>query len=320
MDKRKIGVIVPKADGVFYHRFAVPFAQLSEEFEFVLFDGFTNNENRPELYDTIVLNRAVPQPIDWLIHAKKQGVKIVVDIDDAIQLPKTHPNFDFINSKRDEEHIKETIKLADVVWVTNELLRLKLLYLNRNIEIVPNALNYSLAQWNEIKDPRYFLGWSGGVSHVQDLIEFSKVVPKGVNLCLAGDSQKAIWKAVHKAYNGVLTIAATDVDSYGVAYSYFEVAFAYLSEKAMQFNMLKSNLKMLEAGAYNLPFLASNIDPYKMLPKQGGYLCANKGEWHNAIKKLKDPNRRADMGNYLGEWTRKNYNLTKINEIRRWTL
>jgi hypothetical protein len=315
MDKRKIAVIRPKSDGVFYHRFEMPLSLLTD-FEFEVIEGFHNTECRPEQYDAIILNRGLRnQEIAWLIHAKKQGVKIIVDLDDSIKLPTSHPSYNHFLEYHKEHHIKQCLTLSDVVWVTNEMVYSQAKQFNKNVHIVPNALNYSEQQWNVPRTHEYFMGGSFGVAHYQDLIEFESKAPQGV--VLAGYSENGYWKEVEKKYKGKAQfIQALERYEYGVVYSKLDVAFAYLGVRFWEFNKFKSNLKMLEAGAYRLPFIATLSDPYYEMPPSCGYLCSNKSEWLTAIKKLKDPKRRIEKGMALQEYTKKKYDLNKINKLR----
>jgi len=315
----KIGIMKPRSQGVYYHRLLVPFTDMKEKFDISVFDGLHATENHPWIYDVLIYNR-FSQPLDFLKEAKKRGVKLIADIDDCITLPKSHPNYNYYHSNEQVEHLKESIRIADVVWCSTYYVKQQYLFLNRNIFVVPNALDFTEQQWCMPKTEKYFLGGSFGALRYKDLLAFSRVVPKGLSLCLAGDNGKEEWKEIKAAFNGVETIAAMEAFEYGSAYAHFKVGFSYLADAMIDFSNYKSELKMIESGAYNLPFIATKSQPYKQLPKAGGYLCENKTEWHNAIKKLKDPERRADMGAFLGEFVRLNYNLQDINKIRYGTI
>jgi hypothetical protein len=301
MDKRKVAIIKPTSEGVYYHRFLTPFA-LMQDVDVTVINGFHNDNCRPDMFDVIIFSRGINQELAWLDYAKQKGVKIIVDIDDAIDLHFRHPKFNHLYTPVSSDHIKKCIGYADDIWASNEHI---LGAYGFQGKAVPNALNYEDEQWNIPKQPSTLLGGVFGDSRAFDLYEFRNIYPDAALLGCTNlrEHYKNIYNPL-KYYE------------YGYFYSNIKIAFSYLSEKIGLFNDLKSNLKMLEAGAYDLPFIASDRLPYAMLPKQGGYLCSNKSEWLNAIKKLRNDTRRQDMGSYLGEWTRKNYNIHTINQTR----
>jgi glycosyltransferase involved in cell wall biosynthesis len=59
--------------------------------------------------------------------------------------------------------------------------------------------------------------------------------------------------------------------------------------KDTEFNRAKSNLKMLEMGAFGLPVIVSDVEPYQELSKNGiNCLVVGKREWYKSIRKLID--------------------------------
>lgn len=301
MGSRKIAIIKPTSDGVYYHRFLTPFA-LMQDLDITVIDGFHNDNCRPDMFDVIIFSRGLDQPLDWLEYAKKKGVKIIVDIDDAIELHVHHPRYNALYTPVSSYHILKCISYADEIWAANEHI---LKTYNLKGRVVPNALNYEGEQWNIPKKQSILLGGVYSDSRAYDLFEFRNIYPDAV--ILGCQATKRFYKN---------TIPPLQYYEYGYFYSNIKIAFSYLSERIGLFNDLKSNLKVLEAGAYSLPIIASNRLPYKNTPKQGGYLCSNKSEWLSAIKKLRDDKRRSDMGSYLNEWTKKHYDINTINKTR----
>ena len=301
MGTRKIAIIKPRSEGVYYHRFLTPFA-LMQDLDVTVIDGFHNENCRPDMFDVIIFSRGLEQSLDWLKYAKAKGVKIIVDIDDAIDLHLKHPKYNHLYTPVASDHIRKCISYADEVWAANEHI---LNRYNLKGKVIPNALNYDDDQWTIPSKPLMYLGGVFSDSRAYDLFEFRKITT---------DAAILGCQAVSKFYKNIYK--PLKYYEYGFFYSNIKVAFSYLSERIGLFNDLKSNLKVLEAGAYSLPIIASNRLPYANTPKQGGYLCSNKSEWLSAIKKLRDDKRRSDMGRYLNEWTKKHYDIRKINQAR----
>jgi glycosyltransferase involved in cell wall biosynthesis len=60
----------------------------------------------------------------------------------------------------------------------------------------------------------------------------------------------------------------------------------------------KSNVKVTQALAFGLPVIASSIQAYQEVIRQGvnGYLCHNPEDWEGALMTLKDENKRRSVG------------------------
>lgn len=287
----KIGVIIPKINGKTYHRLQVPFAYHPEA---VTFDGFDMDKNKPTDYDVLILNGYFLQPIELLIHAKQQGVKIVLDIDDWIRVPKLDTRY--------YDLILQQIELADVVWVASKKLYKELG--NKKTYYIPNALDLSQPQWNCPHEPDYDVVWGGGVTHQRDINRFVKDV-KFVNGLYVGIKGQSNDKATY--HDGL----APDV--YGQIFAKGDIGIAPVANTT--FNSFKSNIKALEIAAYKLPFVCSDVAPYQDVPTP--FKCETKNEWMEAIRRLKrEPNLRQEQGQIMYEWMRNNHDLNTINQFR----
>jgi hypothetical protein len=300
---RKIGVIAQKINGKTFHRLYVPFSHNQEA---TIFDGFDMENNKPTDYDILVLNTNFIQPIEMLIHAKKQGVKIVLDIDDWVKVPSKNHQYNEFHTPRNYEKQLKVIELADVIWVASEMLYKE--FKNAKTHYIPNALDITQNQWNLKRTNLYDVVWGGGGTHYEDINRFQKDVKfaTGLYAGLKGvDTDKAQY------------IKWLDPLEYGQIYRHGKIAIAPLANTI--FNSFKSNIKALEGAAYKLPFVCSNVAPYNSVPTP--YKCSSKAEWISAIRKLRlDAALRDDMGAILNEWMTEKHNLTKLNEIRWQTL
>jgi glycosyltransferase involved in cell wall biosynthesis len=106
---------------------------------------------------------------------------------------------------------------------------------------------------------------------------------------------------------------------YGTMYNEADVALAPL--KATQFNKMKSQLKVLEAGAHKMPIIASNFGAYQLdiIDGKHGFLIneSDKRGWYDKIRYFIDnPNAVEDMGNELHSLIMEKYTLEKINNKR----
>jgi glycosyltransferase involved in cell wall biosynthesis len=108
--------------------------------------------------------------------------------------------------------------------------------------------------------------------------------------------------------------------TYGTMYNSADVALAPLKNN-MLFNLVKSNLKIIEAGVHKCPVIASNYGPYTIdvIDGKHGFLI-NENEpnkWYEKMKFFVDnPNAIIDMGNALNELVLEKYTLEKVNQKR----
>jgi len=121
-----------------------------------------------------------------------------------------------------------------------------------------------------------------------------------------------------------------NITSYAENYNHFDVSLAPLVNHS--FNHNKSQLKVIEAGFFKKPIIASESNPYlidlinvveyggKTNPKGNALLVShskNHKQWHQHMKRLiNNPNMVEDLGNRLYETVKDTYSLNKVNQDR----
>lgn len=120
---------------------------------------------------------------------------------------------------------------------------------------------------------------------------------------------------------------------YGFHYDYCDVCLAPIAEKAEHitekgqkmyvdhvFNLVKSELKIIEAGMKKKVLIAQDFGIYKELLEHGktGLLVSdNKKGWYKEIKKvIEDKELREELANNLHDWVMERYTLEKVTEKR----
>jgi glycosyltransferase involved in cell wall biosynthesis len=113
---------------------------------------------------------------------------------------------------------------------------------------------------------------------------------------------------------------------YGTMYNEADIGLAPLKGEGHQFNMMKSQLKVIEAGAHHMPLIASNYGPYtiddiegKNDKKQKGWLInePSKGQWYEKMKWYVDnPNAIKEHGENLYDYVKNNYSLEVLTKKR----
>jgi glycosyltransferase involved in cell wall biosynthesis len=121
-----------------------------------------------------------------------------------------------------------------------------------------------------------------------------------------------------------------DINKYANNYNYFDVSLAPLVKS--DFNVNKSQLKVIEAGFHKKAIIATEENPYLIdlissIEKGGGInpkgnsllVSSNKNhkQWHQQMKRLiNNPNMVTDLGEKLYETVKDKYSLSTVSKNR----
>lgn len=144
-------------------------------------DGSNSEQswNSISQYDIIFLERPCRETDVYIMnYAKMLGKKVWVDFDDlAWEVPKYHPQAFSYRSEAFKNNIKMCIMGADVVTTTNQYLADKIKPMNKNVVIIPNALNdYVFKDFKKYNKNSKDILYRGGPQHMADLDEFSEEI------------------------------------------------------------------------------------------------------------------------------------------------
>lgn len=187
----KINVLVLPSDrtGVGKFRSVDPHVYLqnhySEEFHVDIdYEPKLNDENYWKKYQIVHFHRVIgrdyvnsPKIIERL---NKWGIVTICDIDDYWSPGKEHPAYDLVKKNNLEFHIQENIKAAQYVTTTTTLFAEEIKKINKNVFILPNAVDPEEEQFkvNTEKSEKLRFGWLGGSSHLHDLMLLDGTVSK----------------------------------------------------------------------------------------------------------------------------------------------
>ena len=269
--------------GVEYHRLYSPlkFMQInySEEVEVDICTDI-NDKGLPDLrgYDLVLFNRYIGvRHYDILVHLAKHNIPYIIDIDDHWQLPRFHHAYRWWKSNQIKAAITDAITYAHAVTTTTPLLADKIRVYNKNVTVIPNALNLTDDQWlaEPTTSDKVRFGWVGGLTHANDIqiicdsiADICESFPDKVEFYLCGYEQHHLWQSILYRFNGaadkirpqIVVSQAQSVNEYGNFYRLFDVALAPLENT--NWNNCKSELKIIEAAAYSLPVIASGYMPF----------------------------------------------------------
>jgi len=291
--------------GIAYHRIYAPLSDLQRRgYCEVDVHPFTNAQGKPNPlpplagYDLAVFSQTLgkyqPQILQIL---QEVGLPFVVDVDDYWMLNRYNPANPEWQRMNGAALVQEAIFKADGVTVENARLASMVQRVNRNYQLVPNAIDFTELQWNHDKRPsdKFRVGFVGGRGHRYDLLMISDALRQfadawpdvEINLC-GYDHTDVEWTTVGNAIapeghpEWLKLRPAAHPTEYGGFYAGLDVVVCPLISN--QFNEYKSDLKVKEAGIYSLPVIASNIGPYRDCPSRGVRKVQGKpGEWLAAL-------------------------------------
>lgn len=122
-------------------------------------------------YDVVVFCRPTSQVyLNAIKLCRDQHKKTIVDFDDdCLNVPPTNPMYETYEAEKN--NTIQCLMLADEVWVTTDGIKKSFSYYNKNIQVIPNALNDTIFP---VKAKKPFLFnklamWRGGLSHIGDI-------------------------------------------------------------------------------------------------------------------------------------------------------
>lgn len=281
--------------------------------------GFDIDRINLQEYTHVIAQRQFqPYTLAALVEARRRwGTVLLYEVDDNLfQVhPSSHayevfrPTFGKMRDKKTGEWFDSPIKLhaqwvqeCDGLIVTTPDLAGQYSRLTNRVYVVPNYLDLHIRDWKTPapRDPRLegklVIGWAGGSTHVDDdepvrgvldlvLRDYPDVVfavcshPKMMEMFVA---RQGLPK------EQVVFLAPTDFQNYPSIPSQFDIGIAPLADTA--FNRNKSALKVMEYGAWGVPYVASDIAPYRRFHNEtggiGGFLAGGKADWDQALRFL----------------------------------
>lgn len=347
----------PKPNGITLFRQEMPNGHISEnypgKYEFVATDTESIKQvpdSELESIDIYVYSRLWVHPLnpetmevdlslikEFADLLRKNGAKIVLDIDDWWHLTTNHPFYDNWKKAQTCEVVKEHMRIADVVTTTHQHLANKIKQFNPNVVILENApwTKYEQYVSKKTQSDRLRFGYFGASQHFEDVetleLPFRKLAQ---NSSLDGKYMFYLggWKEDNEAsqyYQWIFSaqgqnknygrIAMADVYSYAQGYNDVDVSVAPLNNT--EFNKCKSNLKIIEAAYHKCAFIGTDMVPYSGWIKNGeeGYLIPSDKpkEWYRIMSQMiQNPEATREMGLKLHERIMREVHLDEINKRR----
>jgi glycosyltransferase involved in cell wall biosynthesis len=186
----KINVLVLPSDtsGVGKYRSVDPHIKLqnlySEDFHIDIdYQPKLNDINYWKKYQIVHFHRSfgqIEQCPQLIKSLQSLGIIMIGDIDDYWLPTKEHPIHQLIIENQMHKKIVDNLKACDYVTTTTELFANEIRKINKNVIVLPNAIDPKEPQFNQptLPSDKVRVGWLGGSSHLHDLKLLEGVVSK----------------------------------------------------------------------------------------------------------------------------------------------
>ena len=135
-----------------------------------------NDDNFWKKYQIVHFHRVIGQNYEQspliIEKLKSLGIITICDLDDYWLPGKEHPAYELIKSNNLSTHIQNNLKTSSYVTTTTKLFADEIYKINKNVFVLPNAVNTEEEQFKAKTEPsdKLRFGWLGGSSHLYDLM------------------------------------------------------------------------------------------------------------------------------------------------------
>jgi len=241
-------------------------------------------------------------------------VPLIVDIDDDPTAVHTEPNNPAYKAylepgNRHSDYAQMSMQIADMVTVSTPYLLERFKYINKNVVLVPNAIDTKLIKrQKKVSRDTVTIGYAGSGSHQKDL-EFVDPVLKRVKEEFPDVRVKSIGPCAIPEIDEKLEF--TNFLEYPKALHafHFDIGIAPIRDTLMA--RAKSNLRWLEYTALGIPVVASDVEPFRHT--HNVLKCSTREDWYKALRKLiTDEQSRRELAHKAFVEMKEEYSPAKI--------
>jgi glycosyltransferase involved in cell wall biosynthesis len=270
--------------------------------------------------DAVIFSR--PHHDSLLSAYKRMGIPTIVDMDDDFHtIPENHPGYQVVGPGDPIWLMKleNCIYLADHVTVTTNELSNRLARFRddpNSITVIPNGWSSSEPYWlskRSVHKDKIVIGWGGTITHREDFQMCIKPIKRilkehpNVMICIAGDYEIYRYFApAPEKQRGMIPMVRYEL--YPLVLSTWDILIAPLLNT--EFNRAKSDIKLVDACARGIPFVASDMPVYSNWDKGG--ILASDDEWYDVLKRLVED---SELRKRLGQEGKKNAKEREMIEL-----
>jgi glycosyltransferase involved in cell wall biosynthesis len=284
--------------------------------------GFTGEDLSK--FDVILAQRQYdPRMFRLLMQMKDLGKLIIYELDDNVmRVEPSSPAFEtFFPNSVATKRVQEFMRHCDGFFTTSPEMAAAFSPYAKRSWVVPNSIDLCNRDWasaNQKKKEfagKVIVGWAGSITHNDDwqplIGHLSRVIKKYDNVVFAVASAQRVTQRFANGLeipkDKLHVMEPVDLKEYPQLINFFDIGLIPVMNTP--FNQCKSNLKVLEYGAWGIPYVASKVAPYVRFHEEtggrGGYLCNNAYEWEQALSRLiEDEQERQEKSTFLKRYIR----------------
>lgn len=266
-----------------------------------------------------------------LIESLKQGLKdsgkdvpFLTEIDDYIH--ETPIDFECYDSYKPgnkyRQVVEEQLKALDGVVVSTPFLKEVYSEFNKNIYVVPNAIDFD--HWGKFERKQFKnhvrIGWSGGASHNEDLKTIEEPIKK--YLAETKGVELHLNHGIPKEFKDQSKIKChthwTYMNKYPKHMAKLGFDIGLIPLQPNDFKLAKSNLRRLEYAALKIPFLGQKWGHLEQTSVHGkdGFLYDTPEEFIKYLDLLvHNAELRKNMGEHNYLTARRDFNLKSVTQF-----
>lgn len=321
-------VIPSPQDATSFYRAVGPLSHLRKRYNISLMLGDSIDWVKVAMCDMVFIQRPYsPAEAKLCRIFKTMNKPIWMDFDDDLfSIPSDNPCLSTYGTKSNQQAIGECLELADVVSVSTEVLKQKYIRFNKNIRVIPNALNFDLfshyCEPGKLPDEQNnVIMWRGSQTHHKDvmtvapeIIEFAQH-DKDIHFEFIGDR---LWFLTDRLdrdrthLTGVMDPIVYHQYIYRCAPKIFIVPLC-----DHEFNRSKSNIAWLEATFAGAVTIAPRM-PEWTKPGVQTYDPNKKGDFLKVLKEVNNLNKSIRDSFVRDSWAHimEYYTLDAVNHKR----
>lgn len=248
-------------------------------------------------------------------------VPVWVDYDDDLfRVPMSNPTFKQYSDKKIQENVAKIIAKADVVTVTTKFLKDHLSPLNKDIRIIPNALNDRKLNRRPALEPytKKLINWRGSPTHQRDIAGVTTEIAR-----LAHEHPDWTWNFIGESFWGLIeqmpkrncvVTPPVDLTEYFHLIGTLQPAIQIVPLAENDFNRSKSNIGWIEGCYSGAVTVAPDWEEWKW---PGIVNYKSRQEFYQKMKNLMtQPERLKPIALKGWKAIEENFLLSKINEKR----
>ena len=294
----KLGLDSIKMNGLSWYRIQGVFFHLKKLVPGLEIESLKGNEGWHDVmqYDAFYFSRSQgDNSLEAIRNLKKLKKIIWLDYDDDIFTVKAqHPSAKVFNNLQLQNSVKEILKLANVVTVTTEHLKTKLLPFNSNIIVIPNSHNDIIFNFKKNHIRTTDLLWRGSQFHNYDLYPYKPQVSR----LIESNSNKWVFvgenpwfymrdddgSEANTTFNSkIIHIPAVEVTKYLFDLHAYSPMMVHVPLAFAEFNLSKSNIAILEAAISGTTAIVPNTPEWLL---SGALNYSNNEEYESLLQQV----------------------------------